>query len=215
MKFFSCLGGPSDPQPRPGNDWLDRHDGFKENTGSNPGIPCIFYGDSITDGWSYQAEWRDIFAPLGCVNYGISGDQVQHLTWRVMEGEVTGLNPSILVLKIGTNNVGSATAEEIAGGIKLLIDTIRESLPNTHILLLSILPRTGTEKYFKIAQTNIYISKFHNGANVWYQNIFDQFGEVWGTVDKSIFPDGLHVASESCRLFEMVSCHVSLVFWSL
>jgi len=188
------IGGPSDPEPRPEQYWLDRHEGFKANTAANPGIPCLFYGDSITDSWSQQSEWQNIFAPRGCVNYGVSGDQVQHLTWRVMDGEVAGLNPDILVLKIGTNNLGSATAEEIADGIKVLIDTIRERLPNVNILLLSILPKNGEANYQKIAQINIYISKFHNGINVYYQNIFDHFGEVWGSVDDSIFTDGVHLS---------------------
>jgi len=192
----TVFGGPSDPEGKPDQGWLNRHAGFKANTAANPGIPCVFYGDSITDAWSGQAQWRDVFAPRGCVNYGIGGDQVQHLTWRVLEGEVDGLRPAIVVLKIGTNNLGGATAEEIAAGIKLLIDTIRAKVgQTTNILLLSVLPRTGEANYLKIAQINIYISKFHNGVNVWYQNIFDSFGEVWGTVDSAIFPDGLHLSA--------------------
>jgi lysophospholipase L1-like esterase len=191
----AALAGPSDPEPRPDPNWLARHEGFKANTAANPGIPCLFYGDSITDAWSSQAEWRNIFSQRGCVNYGIGGDQVQHLTWRVMDGEIDGLNPAIMVLKIGTNNLGGATAEQIADGIKLFIDTVRAKTPNVRILLLSILPRNGEANYLKIAQINIYISKFHNGNNVWYQNIFDNFGEVWGTVDSAIFPDGLHLSA--------------------
>lgn len=46
------------------------------------------------------------YAPLGVANYGISADQTQHVLWRIMNGEIAGLNPRLIVLKIGTNNLG-------------------------------------------------------------------------------------------------------------
>lgn len=39
------------------------------------------------------------------MNY-FTGDQTQHVLWRILNGEVTGLNPRLIVLKIGTNNLG-------------------------------------------------------------------------------------------------------------
>jgi len=196
-----ALGGPSDPEPNPDPNWMARHEGFVRNTAGNPGIPIVFYGDSITDAWSGQAEWRDIFAPRGAVNYGISGDQVQHVLWRMMNGEVAGLNPNLIVLKIGTNNLGGANAREIADGIGAITSYLRTTLPRTKILLLSILPRTGADNYQKIATINMHISKLHDGVNIQYQNIFDHFGQDWGTVDSAIFPDGLHLSAPGYTLW--------------
>jgi len=199
--FATVFAGPSDPEPRPDPNWMARHEGFVSNSANNPGIPIVFYGDSITDAWSGQREWREVFAPRGAVNYGISGDQVQHVLWRMQNGEVAGLNPKLIVLKIGTNNLGGHTAREIADGIGAIIRYLRTTLPNTRILLLSIFPRTGEGNYLKIATINLYIAKLHDGNFVVYQSLFDNMGQDWGTVDSALFPDGLHLSASGYTLW--------------
>jgi len=201
--FLAVLAGPSDPEPRPDQWWVDRHNSFVSNTISNPATPIIFYGDSITEGWggSGAPVFNEHFAPLGVANYGIGGDQVQHVLWRIINGEVEGLNPKLIVLKIGTNNLGGHTDREIADGIGKIISTIRSMLPNTKVLLLSVLPRTGEANFAKIANINIFISKFHDGVNVFYQNIFDNMAQSWGVVDLALFPDGLHLSTPGYQLW--------------
>lgn len=63
---------------------------------------------SITDWWAWHGApvFNRYYAALGVANYGIAGDQTQHVLWRILNGEVTGLNPRLVVLKIGTNNLG-------------------------------------------------------------------------------------------------------------
>lgn len=46
------------------------------------------------------------YAPLGVANYGIAADRTEHVLWRIENGEVEGLNPRLIVLEIGTNNLG-------------------------------------------------------------------------------------------------------------
>lgn len=43
---------------------------------------------------------------MGLENYGIAGDSTQHVHWRIINGEVEGLNPRLVVMKMGTNNLG-------------------------------------------------------------------------------------------------------------
>lgn len=63
---------------------------------------------SITDWWSWQGAtiFNRYYAALGVANYGIAADQTQHVLWRIQNGEIAGLNPRLVVLKIGTNNLG-------------------------------------------------------------------------------------------------------------
>ncbi len=50
--------------------------------------------------------WNANFAPLGAVNLGLAGDRTQHLLWRLHNGELGALRPKVIVLMIGTNNIG-------------------------------------------------------------------------------------------------------------
>ena len=95
--------GPSDPETRPEDWWWWNHDQFVANTASNPHIPIIFYGDSITQGWANEglSVFNRYYAPLGAVNYAIGGDKTEHVLWRMLNGEITGLNPKLIVLDIG------------------------------------------------------------------------------------------------------------------
>lgn len=63
---------------------------------------------SITAAWKGNGltAFNEFYAPLGVANYGINGDQTQHVLWRILNGEVDGLNPKVVVLLIGTNNLG-------------------------------------------------------------------------------------------------------------
>ncbi len=212
LKFIFSAAGPSDPEPRPDQWWVDRHNGFVENTiGSGGAIPIIFYGDSITEGWggagkpTFDAE----YAPLGVANYGIGGDQTQHVLWRILNGEIEGLNPKLIVLKIGTNNLGF-TNDEIVGGVTTIVNTLRELLPSTKILLLGILPRGNTDDLFsRVSDINIKISKLEDMSMVFFLNMFDQFSTAWPVVDSTLFNgDLLHLEAPGYQKWAQTMEHL-------
>ena len=94
---------------------MGRHEVFlnttRDSIDSNQRIRVIFYGDSITQDWAGSGldtwEWRYQYLPS--VNYAIGGDQTQNVLWRILNGEVEGLSPDLVVLKIGTNNIGKTS----------------------------------------------------------------------------------------------------------
>src|SRR5258706_11609562 len=96
------------PAPKEGG-WMKRHEAFVEEA-KKGGFDVLFQGDSITDGWRNGAQkkiWDATFAPLKAANFGISGDRTQHVLWRLQNGEFEGLTlPKVVVLMIGTNNIG-------------------------------------------------------------------------------------------------------------
>ncbi|CAG7731716.1 unnamed protein product, partial [Allacma fusca] len=157
------------PAPRGEWWWLPKHRSFVETTNRFPhDIKIIFYGDSITESW-FTAGWEiyySKYAPLGTVNYGIGGDRTEHLLFRIQDGEVKGLHPKLIVLKIGTNNIGGVpkdTADDTVRGIRTVVDLLLELLPNSKILILGVLPRQNATFFETIADINIKISKFHDG----------------------------------------------------
>ena len=54
----------------------------------------VFLGDSITAGWKGQKEiWDKAFGAYKPANFGIGGDQTQHVLWRLENGELDGIKP--------------------------------------------------------------------------------------------------------------------------
>ncbi|CAG7727636.1 unnamed protein product [Allacma fusca] len=187
---------PWEPEPRDAN-WLRTHEGFVNNTKSKRDeINVLFYGDSITAGWNGAGKpvYDKEYAPLGTANYGIGGDRTEHVLWRIINGEVEGLHPKVIVLKIGTNN-GGDTADNIVRGITTIVQELRTRLPNSKILLQGILPRSDTTAWFtKISDINIKIAHLDDGANINFMDMFNQFSVGWAQVDQSLFnPDKLHL----------------------
>ncbi|MFO0815296.1 MAG: GDSL-type esterase/lipase family protein [Gemmatales bacterium] len=109
---------------------------------SNASGDVIFLGDSITHGWEGQKAWQEHFGAFKPVNLGIGGDQTGHVLWRITEGhEIDRLNPKAAVLMIGTNNTGSHSAQQIAGGIQAIVEELRRQKPGIKVLVLGVFPR--------------------------------------------------------------------------
>ena len=135
----------------------------------------VFLGDSITAGWGGQKALFDKeYAQYKAANFGIGGDRTQHVLWRVENGEFDGIKPKAVVLMIGTNNAGVAenSPEQIAAGIKNIIDAIHKRSPETKVLLLAIFPRGEKEDpktnpgRAKNQAVNAIIAKLDDGKKV-------------------------------------------------
>src|SRR5262249_53134015 len=146
-------------------------------------VDLLFLGDSITEGWKRAGNeiWKERYEPLHAANFGIGGDRTQHVLWRIQEGkELESIQPKAVVLMIGTNNMGSNAAEQIADGITAIVKEFRRQRPEAQILLLGIFPRSAkaTDKFRdKIKDVNQQIAKLDDGKHVHYLDIGDKFLE--------------------------------------
>src|SRR5579871_1751339 len=122
---------------------IPRHKDFLKRIEQSKGEgDVIFLGDSITHGWEGQKAWQEHFGSFKPVNLGIGGDQTGHVLWRITDGhEIDMLKPKAAVIMIGTNNTGGHSAEQIAGGIKAIVQELKKQKPGIKILVLGVFPR--------------------------------------------------------------------------
>jgi lysophospholipase L1-like esterase len=206
-----------DAAPREHDAWKQLNDAINARTaeGREMGnIDLLFVGDSITQAWAGPGReaWDKHFAPGGAANLGIGGDQTQHVIWRMHNGNLEGLAkpaagraPRLAIVMIGTNNLGVGHApEQVAEGVKGVIDSIRKELPETKVLLLAILPRG--EKFddplrLAVAETNELLPALADGKTVHFLDTGAIFIEEDGSISKEIMPDFLHLSPRAYAMW--------------
>lgn len=188
------------PVPRDGG-WMKRHESFNERVKQGH-ADLLFIGDSITQGWEGAGKgvWEKFYGKRNAVNLGIGGDRTQHVLWRLDNGNVEGIKPKLAVLMIGTNNSGTNTSEQIAAGVKAIVEKLRTKLPETKVLVLGIFPR-GADKTNKNRQVNEGANEIIKGLAddkaVFYLDIGPNFLQDDGTLSKEVMPDLLHLNEKS------------------
>ena len=123
------------------------------------GIDLVFTGDSITFQWRNvgKAVWDKYYAPMKAANFGHSGDGTQHLLWRLQHGECDGPAPKVVVLMIGTNNMGGMySVDDVVAGVTANVEELRKRWPTIRILLMGITPSGGStpDKRQKLDEVN-------------------------------------------------------------
>ncbi len=205
------------PEPRKDKGWVARHEAFQAKAKAG-GVDVLFLGDSITQGWEGNGReaWAKTFAPLKAANFGIGGDRTQHVLWRITEGkELEGIDPKVVVLMIGTNNIGSDSAEQIAEGVSAIVSEVRKQKPKAKVLLLGVFPRSGkpakelktdsvataAELQPKVKAINERLAKLDDGKNVKYLDIGDKFLNPDGGLPKDNMPDFLHLSPKGYEIW--------------
>lgn len=197
--------------------WKKRHENFVERSKKGD-VDVLFVGDSITQGWEGAGKkvWAEKFGSWKAANLGIGGDRTQHVLWRITEGrELEGINPKVVVMMIGTNNFSSNTPEQIADGVKAILDEFRKQKPGAKILLLGVFPRGGKspkdfkdpmvagkdELNMKTPAVNKLLAKFDDGKTVKYLDIGSKFLDDKGGLPKSTMPDFLHLSEKGYTIW--------------
>ena len=201
------------PAVKPLNRDIPRHKQFLKTVEKGEG-DVIFLGDSITHGWEGQKKtWDEAFGAFKPVNLGIGGDQTGHVLWRITEGkEIDPLKPKLAVIMIGTNNTGGHSAEQIAGGVKAIVETLQKAKPDMKILVLGVFPRAGgigkddpvapAEKLNpKIKQINDILAKLADDKKVFYKDIGGKFLNKDGGLERQVMPDLLHLSADGYKIW--------------
>jgi lysophospholipase L1-like esterase len=186
-------------------DWEKRHRRILELNQSDPPEIC-FIGNSIVHFWGGEPEgpvqrgadsWNDLFKGFKVRNLAYGWDRIENVLWRIYHGELDGFDAQQIILKIGTNNLHLNTDEEIAAGINLLIEAIKQRQPKSELLILGVLPRRDNEQ--RVKDLNQKIVKVAGANNVNYADIGNVLVKDSGKINESFFTDGLHPNSEGYR----------------
>ena len=145
------------------NDWanLSRYSEENEKIGKpQPGEErVVFMGNSITAGWGRMVP--EFFAGRPYINRGIGGQTTPQMLVR-FRPDVIALEPSVVVILAGTNdiagNTGPMTLEQIFGNLVSMAELAEAS--GISVVLSSVLPvfdypwRPGLEPAGKISELN-------------------------------------------------------------
>lgn len=193
--------------------------------------PLLLLGDSITEAWLGTSMGDPSNRAAGCpavlaAKFGdyaplvlaISGDQTQHLLWRLQHGEwPLRTSGATVVLMIGTNNLGRGHLPgETARGVLAVANDILEQLDGrSKLLVLGLLPRGDGARVLKRlcpprcdkaggpfssfapavvsvnrdVQTAVRVS---NDSRLAYADCGSAFLDAAGSVRENLMPDRLH-----------------------
>jgi (4-O-methyl)-D-glucuronate---lignin esterase len=177
-------------------------------------VDLYFEGDSITRRWGatdypeFLEHWRQSFFGWNAGNFAWGGDTTGNILWRLENGELDGVDPKVIVLLAGTNNVGSrmppggeggddAKAADIASGIRAILDRMQEKAPGATIILMGIFPRNDNIAVMStIRKINAIISGFADGNRIRYLDISDRLADTDGRLFEGMSPEGLHLTRQ-------------------
>ena len=152
-------------------------------------IDVYFEGDSITRRWGaldypeLLQNWKKNFFGWNAANFGWGADRVENILWRLENGELDDVNPKVIVLLAGTNNVGNgvppegidAAAENVTKGLEAVVRVMQSKAPNAVIILMGIFPRNDNIAVMpEIDRINANLAGMATGRTIRYLNINDK-----------------------------------------
>ncbi len=175
-------------------------------------IDVYFAGDSITRRWgasdpqyaSFLANWKQNFYGWNAADFGWGGDTTQNMLWRLQNGELDGVNPKVIVVMAGTNNIGrpaagvdvETKAAEVAKGVKAVVTECQSKAPEAKIVLMGVTPRGDSEAGLEIIKrANAQLATFADGDRVRFIDLSDRMLDGDGHLKEGMTgSDHLHLA---------------------
>jgi len=157
----------------------------------------VFMGNSITEGWTSMRP--DYFSNPNYINRGISGQTTPQMLVR-FRADVVNLNPKVVVILAGTNdiagNTGKSTIEMIANNIKSMTEIAQAN--GIQVILSSVHPvfdypwKKGLEPADKIIKLNAIIKSFALDKGAIYLDYFSAMVDDKKGLKSNLTYDGVH-----------------------
>jgi len=181
-------------------------------------IDVYFEGDSITRRWGATdypqllENWKKNFFGWNAADFGWGGDRVENILWRLDNGELDGINPKVIVLLAGTNNVGNrvpaegadSVVENVTKGLQAVVRVMESKAPDAVIVLMGIFPRNDNMDVIpEINRINANLAHIADGRRIRYLNINDQLANRDGTLREGMMNanDKLHPTVQGYQLW--------------
>jgi platelet-activating factor acetylhydrolase IB subunit beta/gamma len=168
-------------------------------------IQLVFLGDSLTRRWEDNIDlWNKYFVAYNAANFGVGGDCLENIKWRVLNGELDGIDPKVIIILAGTNNLDKDSEETIVDGIREIAEIVQHKLKNTKLVILGLLPRnvneTGINYAQRIGRINRQLDSLYAKTEITYRDIGTDLINEQGVVSDTIMPDGLHLNSNGYEI---------------
>ncbi len=159
-------------------------------------VDVYFEGDSIIRRWGATdypemlANWNANFHGWNAGDFAWGADRTQNILWRMDHGELDFVQPKVVVLLAGTNNVGArpaadpdAKVADVTSGVEAIVNKFREKWPDATIILTAIFPRNDNIAVVpEIMKIDANLAKFADGTHVRYLDINDKLADASGHV---------------------------------
>lgn len=167
----------------------------------------VFMGNSITIGWIQLRP--DFFEGKPFVNRGISGQTTAQMLLRFRQ-DVVDLNPKLVVILAGTNdiagNTGDVTVEQIMDNLKSMSEIATAN--KIEVLLCSVLPasdyswRPDKNPDKKIPELNNLIEQYASSHGHHYLDYFTSLRNQENGMKTEYADDGVHPTTEGYQVME-------------
>lgn len=163
-------------------------------------VDILFLGNSITE----RGEWQELIPRRKVANRGIGGDNTFGVLAR-LDG-VIKQQPKKLFLMIGINDIGRGLpAEMILNNYRRILVTLTQGLPDTKIIVQSILPMNEGKlaydylknKADRVKQVNEGIVQLAAEFKLTYLNLHELFADGKGELKASWTNDGIHILPQA------------------
>ncbi len=183
------------------NDWgsLTRYRDNNARLGTpQPGEHrVVFYGNSITDVWA--GYFDSMFPGKPYVGRGISGQTTPQMLVRFRQ-DVIALNPAVVVILAGTNDIAGNTGPSTLAMIEdNLISMVELAEANgISVVLSSVLPvydyrwRPGLEPAGKIIELNAWMRGYASRRDVVYLDYHTVMADERQGLKSALSEDGVH-----------------------
>nr|WP_315146672.1 SGNH/GDSL hydrolase family protein [uncultured Flavobacterium sp.] len=157
----------------------------------------VFMGDSITEFWSVLSP--DFFIGKPYINRGISGQTTPQMLIR-FRADVIALNPSIVIIMAGTNdiagNTGPSTLEMITDNIFSMAELAKAH--QIKVILCSVLPaydfpwKLGSFPAEKMVTLNKMIQQYADANDILYLDYYSSMVNEQKGLNVAFSGDGVH-----------------------
>jgi lysophospholipase L1-like esterase len=172
--------------------WRERRSEWARQRERDRGA-VVFLGDSITQGWNDLLA--SSFPGVKVANRGINGDTTRGVLIRLQEDVLT-VDPTAVVLLIGTNDLEEGATPEVAtGNLRLIVQAIEAHRPRIPIILCEVMPSSAAMKRPApaIKALNVlYRASVKDDPQVTVLDTWTLFADANGDAPASLFPDLLH-----------------------
>jgi lysophospholipase L1-like esterase len=177
------------------------------------GIDVYFEGDSIVRRWGaldypdFLAHWTKSFYGWNAANFAWGADRTENILWRLENGELDGVNPKVIVILAGANNVGreprnEAETADIVRGISAIVTACRKRAPSATIVLTAVFPRNDNKAAMPtIDRINARLATVADGKSVRFLNINSQLADSKGVLFDGVTVDGLHLSLKGYEIW--------------